>query len=279
MKVQFFFCFLLASAGLSAQLMRWEPSANLPEMAELDQTDCGQNIVCYTLLYTPEHTGVLTSYTTGFQVSCDDEATVIVANASVSMTDNSRQQIACASAGKILLHCAANSGEQLVKATRPVALHQICVQTKSRGGDLVFKADEVVGLTTSLDLRNAPPVTEKPAFAQFYLKRNSVICDGALPNQPNGGFGQGSTALPEGDQIQVELMPNPVANNLHIRILAGTPEVVINIFDGSGRVVMTSKKSTGIFHDVDVSGLPAGTYFVSFDKDRPELTKKFVVSR
>jgi hypothetical protein len=279
MKVQFFFFFLMVSAGLTAQQMRWEPSADLPEMAELDQTDCHQNIVCYTLLYTPENTGVLTSYTTGFQVDCDDEGTSIISNASFTMVDNSRQQIACASAGKILLHASGNTGDVQVKAARSLPLHQICVQTKARGNDLVFKADEVVSLTTSLDRPNALPVTEKPVFVDFHLKRNSVICDGSLPNYPNGDFGADGNALPDGDQIQVALMPNPVSDNLRVRIIMEAPETVMNIFDSAGRLVLTGKKRTGVFHNFDVSEFPAGTYYVAFDNDRPELTKKFIVFR
>ncbi len=279
MKVPIIFFLLLAYAGLSAQQMRWEPSADLPEMAELDETDCHQNIVCYTLLYTPAHTGVLTSYTTGFQVDCDDEATAVVANHSVSMVDKSRQQIACAAAGKILLHASGNTGDLLVKATRPQPLHQICVQTAARGNDLVFTADEVIGLTTSLDRANALPLTERPAFADFYLKRNRVVCAGILPSQPNGGFGLEGQSLPAGDEIQVALLPNPVTDILHIRVLAKAPEVAINIFDGAGRLLRSGKRQTGIFHDFDVSDLPAGTYYVSFDQNRPALTKKFVVAR
>lgn len=279
MKVQFFFLFLMASAGLTAQQMRWEPSADLPEMSKLDETDCHQNIVCYTLLYTPKNSGVLTSYTTGFQVDCDDEATAIVSNASVSMNDNSRQQIACASAGKILLHASGNTGDLRVKATRSLPLHQICVQTKVRGNDLAFKADEVVGLTTSLDRTNELPVTEKPVFVTFKLKRNSVLCDGNLPDQPNGGFGVDGIENPTDERVHIELMPNPVVNNLHIKVTMQAPEMVLNIFDSAGRLVLTGKKQTGVFHKLDVSDFPAGTYYASFDKDRPELTKKFIVSR
>jgi hypothetical protein len=279
MKVQFFFFFLMASAGLIAQQMRWEPSSDLPEMTKFDQTDCHQNIICYTLLYTPANTGILTSYTTGFQVDCDDEATAVVSNASVTMNDNSRQQIACESAGKILLHASGNTGDLQVKATRSLPLHQICVQTKVRGNDLAFNADEVVGLTTSLDRTNELPVTERPAFVSFKLKRNSVICDGSLPNQPNGGFGVDGIDNLDDDRIQIELMPNPVVNNLRIKIIMEAPETVFNIFDSAGRLVLSGKKRTGVFHNLDVSDFPAGTYYASFDKDRPELTKKFIVSR
>jgi hypothetical protein len=105
------------------------------------------------------------------------------------------------------------------------------------------------------------------------------MCDGSLPTQPDGDFGADDIALADGDRIQVALMPNPVSDNLRVRITMEAPETVMNIFDSTGRLLLTGKKRTGVFHNFDVSEFPAGTYYVSFDKDRPELTKKFIVFR
>lgn len=262
---------------MEAQDMRWIPSANIASQQCDDKTDCSQNLVCYSLTYMPTKSGVLTSYTTGFTLNCSEGTTAIVYNASCTMTDKSEQVSACEEAGKLLLLCSGNTGELAVNARKRVVLHQVCVQTSGSTSALVFEPNEIVGLTASLDNEQTGPFTERMLGDKFYVPSNYSVCNGGtVPNGPEGTIG----VVRGGEgEVSLELFPNPVVNNLQVRVILPVEKAVFNVLDVNGRVLVTRVGNTGIVNQLDVSALPSGTYFLAVGEDRSELTKKFVIVR
>src|SRR5688500_17376117 len=61
----------------NAQTMKWVPSQSVK-----------QHLLCYSLEYTPNVSGVLTSYTTAFFISCTSAGSAVVKNESVVMNNH-----------------------------------------------------------------------------------------------------------------------------------------------------------------------------------------------
>ncbi len=136
---------------------------------------------CYILEYTPGATGVLTSYTTGFLVSCTSLGSSISKNQSCSMTSNSRIVDGCSSANAVLLNSSGHTGNIMlnkVEAGVPVLLHQICFSIPV-GESITVVEDVVSDLTTSIDLGNGIYKTEFPDFEMLTLRR--IKSDAAKP--------------------------------------------------------------------------------------------------
>lgn len=164
-----FFGLLLISmtASIQAQTMRLIPvKAGDPSggcHVEADKYGLNQ---CYVLEYTPAVSGVLTSYTAGFFVSCTSLGSPIAKNQSCSMSSNTRQVNGCSTVGKTLIACSGNSGNinnNKVQAGVPVILHQL-VFTVPYGETITIEEDPVTDLSTSIDMTGGTFTTEFPSF-------------------------------------------------------------------------------------------------------------------
>jgi len=132
-----------------------------------------QHVMCYALEYTPNASGVLTSYTTGFFISCTSLGSPVVKNISCSMTDNVNLINGCEANGLILLSASGNSGNpnnNWIKTGEPVILHQICFSIPM-GESITIREDPVTDLTTSIDLEDENLLTEYPAFEETVIKK------------------------------------------------------------------------------------------------------------
>ena len=155
------------SAFLQAQTMRLvpveagKPTGGCPvESDKLGQTQC------YMLEYTPALSGVLTSYTAGFFVSCTSLGSPIAKNRSCSMSSNPRMVNGCSSVGKVLVSCSGNTGNSVnnkIDAGVPVILHQVCF-TVPFGESITIEEDPITDLTTSIDVLGGTFATEYPTF-------------------------------------------------------------------------------------------------------------------
>lgn len=128
---------------------------------------------CYVLEYTPAVSGVLTSYTAGFFVSCTSLGSPIAKNQSCSMSSNARQVNGCSTAGKVLVSCSGNSGtiaNNKIQAGVPVILHQLCF-TVPYGESITIEEDPVTDLSTSVDVTGGTFATEFPTFEIMTIKK------------------------------------------------------------------------------------------------------------
>ena len=130
-------------------------------------SDCTSKTVCYGLEYTPEMSGTITSYTTGFLVDCLSGNNPILTNTSCVMTNKSAITDDCSGSGLILMNASGNTGLSQVTANTPIILHQVCMDF-STSGTIDIVEEEVTNLTVSLDLGSAPK-DELPAFTTQQL--------------------------------------------------------------------------------------------------------------
>lgn len=169
----------LMSFLIHAQTMQW-----IPVRAGMNMGTCTiekskkQNLICYTLEYTPGVSGVLTSYTTGFFISCTSLGPPVAKNISCTMTSNVNQINGCAENGIVLVNSSGNSGNStnsFVHAGVPINLHQVCFSIPY-GDSVIIREDPVTDLTTSIDLINEDIVTEYPSFTEtvIYRKRPDI---------------------------------------------------------------------------------------------------------
>lgn len=279
-----FFVFLLLVfllvPGLEAQEMTWVPGDRVEDPSYVDKTDCDANLICYVLAYKPEQTGNLTSYTTNFLMDCDGGNSAVVSNASLVMTDNSEQKMACEEAGIILMHSSGNSGQVTAKVGNTVYLHEICLRTSGKYTAIQFVADEIGGMTTSLDVQDAGAVTERPVFAPFLLKRNLSACGQSAIADAPGAIDEGPlTAWDEADGSRLTLAPNPAVNELRVRFDHVAATADFRMLDATGRQLRQWQGATKVGKSVDVSLLPAGMYYLSVRTAEEEVTRKFIVKR
>ncbi|MEL7161701.1 MAG: T9SS type A sorting domain-containing protein [Bacteroidota bacterium] len=270
---------LVLGANLKSQQMAWVPGNVVDNPAYTDGTDCSQNVVCYALAYTPAQFGVLTSYTTNFIVDCDHGASAVVGNRSLVMTDNSKEELACAEAGVMLLQSSGNTGTFRVKRGQTYYLHEICVQTARRGQELTFSADDVGSLTTSLDVPGSEAVTEVPSFAKYLMKRNTQFCDALQAPDFEPGTERGNPSPLDTEELSLELAPNPAVNEIRVSVLVPEERTELSILDAQGRTVQSRIVTTRTRELINVSQLPSGVYFLSVGPDYPELTRRFVINR
>ena len=172
------------SLQMQAQTMRW---ISIPPQSDLgnckDQSSKSGLTQCYVLEYTPKVSGVLTSYTTGFFVSCTSLGSPIVRNQCCGMSPKNNEVNGCNAIGKILLNSSGNSGtinNNQVTAGVPVILHQICLAIPL-GEQVTIEEEPVTDLTTSIDLGNGTFVTEYPDFEIAKFKRLRYDADQHMP--------------------------------------------------------------------------------------------------
>lgn len=274
------FAGLLTGAALDAQQMQWVPGDQVNDSSYTDGTNCAENVLCYALAYTPAQTGVLTSYTTNFLVDCDSGNSAVVNNTSLVMTDNSAQHGACAEYGKLLMHSSGNSGTITVKAGRTTFLHEICLQTTTKTTALRFESDQIGGMTTSLDVRDQPAVTERPVFAPFLFKRDRAACD----DTPASVFSDVDLDTPtaaslERDGSGLTISPNPATTEISVRFAHAAATADFRILDATGKEVRTWTAATDTRLTVNIAGLPAGLYYLSAHAEEESLTEKFVIRK
>lgn len=159
---------LICTVALThAQTMRWIPTPAQSAFGKCtDQSSKSGLTQCYVLEYTPKVTGVLTSYTTGFMVSCTSLGSAIAKNQGCSMVANNNVVNGCSAIGKVLMNSSGNSGtitNNQITAGVPVILHQVCL-TIPTGETVSIEEDPVTDLTTSVDLGSGSFVTEFPTF-------------------------------------------------------------------------------------------------------------------
>lgn len=150
------------------QTMKWVP---LAPGASLDHCTCltasrKSNVQCFALQYIPAVSGTLTSYTTGFLVSCTSLGSPVTTNQSCSMTNNTNEINGCTELGQVLINSSGNtgtSGSNKIEAGKPVYLHQVCFNIPE-GESVTIQEEELTDLTTSIDLGNSQFATESPAF-------------------------------------------------------------------------------------------------------------------
>src|SRR5688572_12717735 len=149
--MKYFFLLLLAVCThlISAQTMSLIPLAKGSIYGSCVNTDPKkQGQLCYGLQYTPDTTGTLTSYTTGFFVSCTSIGAPITVNKSCTMSNQVSMQNACSESNLVLINSSGHSGSSAnnkVEKDVPVILHQICFSI-SLGESVTFREDEVTDL-------------------------------------------------------------------------------------------------------------------------------------
>ena len=171
--------FSLMTWMIHAQTMQWVPVRTGMNIGACKiETSKKQNLICYMLEYTPGVSGALTSYTTGFFISCTSLGSPVAKNISCTMTSNVNQINGCAENGLVLINSSGNSGtsiNNLVQAGVPVNLHQVCFSIPY-GDSVTIREDPVTDLTTSIDLITEDIVTEYPTFTEtvIHLRRPDV---------------------------------------------------------------------------------------------------------
>ncbi len=175
--MKYILAFILLSSMTSvihAQTMKWIPmEAGMAKGPCTIETGKKQQQLCYVLQYTPEVSGVLTSYTTGFFISCTSMGSAVVKNQSCTMINNINLVNGCDKTGIVLMNSSGNSGSTTnskVEAGVPVILHQVYFSIPY-GESITIKEDPITDLTTSIDLANGGSKTEYPAFAEMTIRR------------------------------------------------------------------------------------------------------------
>jgi hypothetical protein len=161
------FCFALLSFGANGQTMQWVPLSPGNTLGNCkSQATESNGYKCYILQYIPAVSGTLTSYTTGFFVSCTSTGPSVVFNQSCSMANNTNLIDGCGDFGKVLMNSSGNSGgpgDNKIVAGRPVYLHQVCFSIP-QGEEVSIIEDDLTDLTTSIDLGGGQVVTEAPNY-------------------------------------------------------------------------------------------------------------------
>ena len=99
--------------------------------------------LCYGLQYTPENTGLLQDYTTGFFVNCLFDTIPIISNMSCVMDDNSEEVNGCSEGNFSYFNSSGQTGAYQVYACVPVIIHQVCFSIPI-DSNLVIVEDEVL---------------------------------------------------------------------------------------------------------------------------------------
>ncbi len=129
----------------------------------VSNTDCCTNVFCYGLEYTPEFTGDLTNYTTGFLANCVAGSSPVLSNTSCIMTDNSFESDDCAGSGMVLFDDSGFDGLVPVTAGVPLIIHQVCFLAPV-GATITVLEDTVTDLSAGINLAGGGFVTDYPQY-------------------------------------------------------------------------------------------------------------------
>ena len=160
---------IIVNPCLAAPEMRWVLLEETQQNGScMSISDCDDDVICYALQYTPDMTGTLTSYTTGFFIDCNEGANPIISNSSCVMNDVSGTINGCATEGVVLINASGNTGNIAISQGIPQILHQVCFSIPSGTIDII--EDTVTDLTTSVDsAMGGGPYTEFPSYVTSTL--------------------------------------------------------------------------------------------------------------
>lgn len=205
----------ILTCGTYAQTMRWIPVQNGSGMSTCPNQPGGkEKTLSYALEYTPNISGVLTSYTTGFLVSCTSAGSAVIKNQSRVMTSKSREISGCNTMGAVLMNSSGNSGDpshNTITAGVPVILHQICLSIPA-GESVSIQEDVVTDLTTSIDVGNGIYQTEFPTFEPVTIGK-------AKYDQGKPMLLLDFKGVPVADLVsQLDWSTSEISNNTHFNI-------------------------------------------------------------
>ena len=88
-------------------------------------------------------------------------------------------------------------------------------------------------------------------------------------------FGSGSAGLARGNDLDLNIYPNPASNELNIHIINNSETVNIKVYNMLGKIIEDfDVKSTDT--QIDLSHYPSGLYYISGDDSKRNTMKKFV---
>lgn len=181
---------ILVMVGLvnsNAQTMSWVPSQYVSDEKCEDLSDRLNNIMCYKLKYTPEHSGDLTSYSTGFWMECKGKGSIITSNSSCLMEDKSEELLLCDKEGVILLNCSGNSGNIKVNKGQHIYLHQICFEPPVKRKPINILKDDLIALSSSITLESEMAITEEIEYKSIVLTNPEVFYEHSVCNMHLSG--------------------------------------------------------------------------------------------
>ncbi len=163
--------------------MRWVLLDNMGESHGtcVSQTDCYNNIICFGLQYTPNVTGTMSSYTTGWTIDCYNNGTnPVLSNSSCVLSNNSFFQDGCAEVNQVQWNfLGATPGAPVVTQGVPLIVHQVCFVIPNSGSVDINDFPPGSALTTSIDISSTNHTYEEPTYIPFSFD-SSLYC-GLLP--------------------------------------------------------------------------------------------------
>lgn len=147
----------------------------------VSHSDCSNNILCYGLRYVPNHTGILTTYTTGFLINCTSTGNPVIdtsnrsciMNQGASGTDNQ-----CIASGQVLMNSSASGPDYPITQNVPVIIHQVCFSIPP-GESITISVFPGLPPNASVEPTVGAATTEFPAYNTLTINRN-LVC-GILP--------------------------------------------------------------------------------------------------
>lgn len=253
---------------MTAQQLKWIPSEDVSLGCEM-KTDCVTNTLCYSMEYTPEASGILTSYTTGFLTDCLGSESNLIHNQSCVINDNSRLIDACAEHNKMLLNCSGNTGQMVVVENEPVILHQLCFQMDVRD-EVELEVDLVTGITISLDIAKDVYKTSAPVVGNYEISTRAIDspCDD-----------QEETYLLPDDGMGLHVFPNPSAGILKVVFDDGGSTASLVITATTNQRVMSQQIRCGEVTKIDLQHLNPGSYIAVVQGEKEKISKQFIIIR
>ena len=88
----------------------------------------------------------------------------------------------------------------------------------------------------------------------------------------------GSAVYPN-EEVSVNVFPNPAQNFIFVEVALNTGTTAISLFDMLGNKVKHHFLQTGSYVQIDVSGLPAGNYFLRAGNSRNFVIRKILLNK
>jgi hypothetical protein len=254
------------SAFSYAQNVRWIPSSETDTGCAM-QTDCKTNTLCYSLEYTPETSGILTSYTTGFFADCKYKKAHVIYNQSCTIEDNSRVIDACTTYGKMLLNCSGNTGNISVETDQPIILHQVCFDMDTKD-EVNLELDPITGVTVSIDISTSKFTTSYPKYETYSISTRNV-------DSPCDPEAESSFELDSGEGLIV--FPNPSTGLVKFFFEDGGSEAQLTITSSLNQSLATKKIECGKEYKMDLTHFNPGTYIAHVKGENSTLSSKFIL--
>ena len=258
---------VLFSIQTQAQKVSWVPSSEQDGGCSM-VTDCATNTLCYSLEYTPEVTGVLTSYTTGFFTSCIDGLANLLHNQSCVINDNSSMISACEQYDKTLLNCSGNTGQLVVTKDEAVILHQVCFDIDVNE-EVTLEEDPVMGITVSIDLEKDGFTTSKPKYTEYSLSTRAV-------DYPCGHNVELSDLI-DVNTLDLHVFPNPSTGNINVIFNDGGLTADMSIVTSDNKRMMSQIIECKKENKFDLNHYHPGTYIIRVKGENETISKKFII--